>query len=176
MIGSVAMVTRIAIERGAGTRGRKAPAAGTCASGSEGCGLILMRLARAANRSLALALEEAGLRAQGFAVLQRLAERGPSSQAELADGLRVHASNLVRVLDELEDRGLVGRRRDPHDRRRQQVGVTAEGARLLQRAEAATAATERELLAPLSEAERAQLQQLLGRMAAHACAGESCAR
>jgi MarR family transcriptional regulator, lower aerobic nicotinate degradation pathway regulator len=170
------MVARITIERAPGAGTSDDSATGTCASGSEGCGLMLMRLARAANRSLALALEEAGLRAQGYAVLHRLAERGPSSQAELADVLRVHASNLVRVLDELEGKGLIARRRDPLDRRRQEVGITAEGARLLQRAESATATTERELLAPLSETERAQLQQLLGRMAAHVCAGESCAR
>jgi MarR family transcriptional regulator, lower aerobic nicotinate degradation pathway regulator len=169
------MVTRVRIER-VGAPPTSEAAAGTCASGSEGCGLMLMRLARAANRSLALALEEAGLRAQGFAVLHRLAEQGPSSQAELADALRVHASNLVRVLDELEQRGLIGRRRDPADRRRQEVGITTAGARLLKRAEAATVATERELLAPLSHAERAQLQSLLARLAAHACAAQSCDR
>jgi len=151
------------------------PQATTSASqadcGAESCGLLLTRLARAANRALALALEELGLRSVHFAVLHRLADAGPSSQAELAAGLRIHASNLVRVLDELEAEGLIGRERDPADRRRQVILLSSAGARALRRAEAAAAQTEAQLLASLSPAEQAQLRSLLGRVAAHACCG-----
>lgn len=136
----------------------------------EGCGLLLMRLARAANRSLACSLEALGLRSQQFGILHRLARYGPASQSELAAGLRLHASNLVRLLDELEHAGLARRERDPHDRRRQVVAITSSGKRLLSRAADAAEQTERELLAPLDPAERRQLQGLLGRLAANACA------
>ena len=139
-------------------------------SEAEGIGLLLSRLARAANQSLACSLGDLGLRGQQFAILHRLAETGPASQAELAATLRVHASNLVRVIDELEDEGLVGRRRDPGDRRRQLIGITAAGARMLGRAEQIAADTERELLAPLGTAERAQLRRLLAKLAGHSCA------
>lgn len=137
---------------------------------AEGIGLLLSRLARAANQSLACSLGELGLRGQQFAILHRLAESGPASQAELAATLRVHASNLVRVIDELEAEGLVGRRRDPGDRRRQLIGITAAGARMLGRAEQIAADTERELLAPLGAAERTQLRRLLAKLAGHTCA------
>lgn len=150
---------------------RQEPAAGAATGdcGQEGCGLLLTRLARAANRSLAVALDDLGLRAVQFGVLHRLAEGGPAAQGDLASGLRVHASNLVRVLDEMEAEGLVSRERDPGDRRRQLVVLTAAGAAVLRRAEAIAMQTELELLAPLTPAERRQLRGLLDRMATHAC-------
>ena len=154
------MVVQVTVKRA-----RRTPAV----AADEGCGLLLTRLARAANRSLACSLAQLGLRAQQFAVLHRLAESGPLPQAELASALRVHASNLVRLLDELEAAGLVDRERDPADRRRQLVVLTANGSKLLRRAERIAAETELELLAPLSSAEREQLSVLLGRLAAHAC-------
>jgi DNA-binding MarR family transcriptional regulator len=148
---------------------RHPAATGDC--GAESCGLLLTRLARAANRSLALALEELGLRSVHFAVLHRLADAGPSSQADLAAGLRIHASNLVRVLDEMEEEWLIGRRRDPEDRRRQVILLSARGVRALRRAEAAAAQTESQLLAALSPAEQNQLRTLLARVASQACCG-----
>jgi DNA-binding MarR family transcriptional regulator len=167
------MNVKVTIERPRASKGPRgsaaAPAAADC--GAESCGLLLTRLARAANRSLALALEELGLRSVHFAVLHRLADAGPSSQADLAAGLRIHASNLVRVLDELEGEGLIGRRRDPADRRRQVILLSSAGALALRRAEAAAAETEAKLLAALSPAEQAQLRALLGRVASHACCG-----
>ncbi|MGB6424009.1 MAG: MarR family transcriptional regulator [Solirubrobacterales bacterium] len=147
-----------------------APGAGVA---DAGCGLLLTRLARAANRSLACSLAELGLRAQQFGVLHLLADSGPMSQADLADALRVHASNLVRVLDEIEEAGLIERERDPEDRRRQRVVLTAAGGVVLSRAESLAAEAERELLAPLSRAEQAQLRHLLGRITTHACGLQS---
>ncbi len=147
---------------------RARPADTNC--GSESCGLLLSRLARAANSALAGALERIGLRAIHFAILHRLAEGGPSSQADLAGPLRLQPSNLVRVLDELEDAGLIARERDPEDRRRQTVVLSAKGAAALRKAETAAERVEAELLAALTPAEQAELGRLLGRVAAHACA------
>ena len=156
------MNVKVTIER------PKAPAAADC--GAESCGLLLTRLARAANRSLAVGLDELGLRSVQFGVLYQLADAGPAAQADLAAGLRVHASNLVRVLDEMEGEGLISRQRDPRDRRRQVVLLTPAGVTMLNRAERAAALAEAELLAALDATERAQLRSLLGRVAAHACA------
>lgn len=136
----------------------------------ESAGLLLTRLARAANRSLATALDELGLRSLHFAVLHRLADAGPASQADLAAALRLHAPNLVRVLDEMEAEGLIARTRDPADRRRQLIVLERRGATMLHRAEAIAARTEDDLLAALSPAEQAQLRSLLARVATHACA------
>lgn len=138
--------------------------------GGEGCGLLLSRLARATNQALACALAELGLRSQQFAILDLLVEGGPAAQTDLAVQLGVHASNLVRLLDEMEERGLLARRRDPRDRRRQLVVPTRAGAEILTRAEQITAEVESELLSPLSRSEQRQLRGLLSRLAADRCA------
>ena len=53
------------------------------------------------------------------------------------------------------------RRRDPADRRRNVLGLTATGRKLHRRAVDAAAAAEAAFLAPLSAAERKELQGLL---------------
>ncbi len=150
---------------------KRAPAAADMppSSPGEGCGLLLSRLARATNQALACALSDLGLRSQQFAILHLLTQGGPASQTELADELGVHASNLVRLLDELAERGLVVRRRDPRDRRRQIVVPTKAGAQMLARAEQVTAEVESDLLASLDASEQRQLKSLLARLAARSC-------
>lgn len=53
------------------------------------------------------------------------------SQRELAELLAIDASDMVRILDSLEDHGWVKRDRDPKDRRRQLVSATKKGAKIL---------------------------------------------
>jgi DNA-binding MarR family transcriptional regulator len=61
----------------------------------------------------------------------RLVGRFPSvTSSQLAVLLHVHASTLTGVLQRLERRGLLARRRDGQDRRRSLIGLTAEGRRL----------------------------------------------
>jgi DNA-binding MarR family transcriptional regulator len=61
--------------------------------------------------------------------------RAPMTMRELADGLAVDAPYATVVVDDLEGRGLVERRPDPHDRRRRIVAVTAAGRRLARQAD-----------------------------------------
>jgi DNA-binding MarR family transcriptional regulator len=111
-------------------------------------------------------------------VLHQLAEAGPSSQQALAQSLRLHPSNLVRLLDELEGEGLVVRGRDPGDRRRYLLELTGGGKRVLQTAKRAAEQTEDDLVQPLSRTERRQLHDMLSRMTSHACGhgerGQAC--
>lgn len=55
----------------------------------------------------------------------------PMSQRQLAELLIVDASDMVRLLDSLEDHGWVKRDRDPNDRRRQIVTATKKGEKAL---------------------------------------------
>ena len=98
-------------------------------------------------------------------VLRRLAQFPGQSQRELADALGMHAPRLVALIDELEDRGLVARDRDPGDRRNYAISLTDEGRQLL--AELARVARQHEdtITAALDDSERAQLLTLLRRIA-----------
>jgi DNA-binding MarR family transcriptional regulator len=145
------------------------------ASAEAACGLLLMRLARASGRRIAASLECLDMSGHEFAALHLLHDSGPLSQQQLAQGLRIHPSNLVGLLDSLEADGLVARTRDPVDRRRHIVGVTKAGLRRLASAQRAAIDAERELLEPLSSAERQELLSYLRRMAANSCGMRGCA-
>lgn len=135
------------------------------------CGLLFVRLAQVSRTRLTEALQGMGLRPPEFGVLHALAETGGATQLEVARAVRIHPSNLVALLDGLESGGWIKRTRDPADRRRHVVALTQAGAELLGAAQRAAADAERELLQPLGPAERAQLDGLLRRLAAHSCGG-----
>jgi MarR family transcriptional regulator, lower aerobic nicotinate degradation pathway regulator len=139
-------------------------------AGATGSALLIFRLARATGYRLAEALAALDMRTHDFAVLHHLQQAGPLSQQELGSALRINPSNLVGLLDALEGDRLIVRPRDPADRRRHIVELTAEGHRRLAEAKRAVAAAEHDLLAPLTEGERVQLNDFLERLAGHTCA------
>jgi DNA-binding MarR family transcriptional regulator len=98
-------------------------------------------------------------------VLRRLAQFPGQSQRELADALGMHAPRLVALIDELEDRGLVARDRDPGDRRNYAISLTDEGRRLLADLGRVAGQHERAITAALDDNERTQLLTLLRRIA-----------
>jgi len=105
-----------------------------------------------------------GMRVKEFASLAMLREHSPISQQELGEVLCVDANNLVLLLNELESREFALRRRDPADRRRHLVEITDEGVRALDAAEKGIESVEDDVLAPLTRAERTELQQLLAKV------------
>jgi DNA-binding MarR family transcriptional regulator len=74
------------------------------------------------------------------------------------------ASRMVGLLDELEQRGLVERRRGTGDRRVHSLHLTGEGQILVTRLKGLGRDAERDLLAALSVSERRQLFELLQRV------------
>lgn len=123
--------------------------------------VLLTRLARVVHRRSAEGL--LGIRLKDVWVLAYLRERGPVAQQELTDAVCLDSNQSVLLLNELETRGLVERRRDPADRRRHIVEMTTAGLEALAGAEHAQESIEDEVLAALTADERAALAQLLRR-------------
>ncbi|TDD79798.1 MarR family transcriptional regulator [Saccharopolyspora karakumensis] len=122
------------------------------------------RVAARGRDLLARALAEEGLRLSQHAVLAAVAEHGPLAQAELVRRLEIDPKDVVGLLNELGDKGLVQRRPDPRDRRKNAVSATPDGLATLQRCAALAETANRELLTPLSTAERELLITLLRRL------------
>src|SRR5215218_4948480 len=126
---------------------------------------LLKRLGFAAKEHALEAYERDGLHPYHHAVLAVLDEGSRETQGEIADALAYDRGQLVGLLDELEERGLVERRRDPKDRRRQSVSLTAEGKKTLGRLRGIAGRIEDAFLEPLDDEERAALHALLLRLA-----------
>ena len=94
----------------------------------------LLRLAYDHAHSAAEAEFPDGPHPRIYALLTALIGMGPMSQQELAERLRINRTLLVGIVDDLERRGWVERRRDPADRRSYTVSMIAEGKRVLARA------------------------------------------
>ena len=77
-----------------------------------------------------LVMEKAGLNRTDWRCLDILGTRGPMAAGQLADAVRLTTGAITGVLDRLEAAGLVRRLRDMDDRRRVNVEVTEELARL----------------------------------------------
>jgi DNA-binding MarR family transcriptional regulator len=135
--------------------------------------MLLGRLGKLVSRRFAKALTATGLKPPQAGVLITLRDRGPMTQQGLGDVLHIDASNLVGVLNELEDSGWAIRRRDPTDRRRHIVEISEEGADRVAGVEDVVAQVEDELLAVLNPGEREQLRDLVARIVESNAADEA---
>jgi DNA-binding MarR family transcriptional regulator len=98
--------------------------------------------------------------------LLRAVATGPGrSQQELARHLGTPATRLVALVDGLEARGLLERRRNPADRRLHALHLTDAGTALLRRLGTVAREHDDAVLDGLDAAERAQLHALLERVA-----------
>ena len=107
------------------------------------------------------ALAPYGIDSKDYGVLRVIAAGEPTSQAHVAQTLSIDRTTMVALIDSLATKGIVTRRPDPDDRRRNVVELTESGETVHEQASAAYDAAERELLAPLSAAERAGLPDVL---------------
>lgn len=126
--------------------------------------VLIARVARRVRSRLRAALGPTDLRQRHLVALSYLRDHGPARQQALAQSLCMDASSLVCLLNDLEDRELIARRRDREDRRRGILELTDHGRATLTEIDAALAEIDAEILADLDESERAELRTLLARL------------
>ena len=105
-----------------------------------------------------------GMRFKPYMVLGYIRDHPGTSQQELESALFMDANSVVLILNELEAAQFSIRRRDPADRRRHIVEITASGRRAIERADKARDGLEDEVLRDLSPDERKTLRALLERV------------
>jgi DNA-binding MarR family transcriptional regulator len=126
---------------------------------------VATRIGQTMNRLIEAALEPVGLKLRHYTVLHSLAAEGVMSQREIGELLSMDPATTATTVDELVRDGLLARDREPDNRRKYAVELTAAGRRTLQRAEQALDALESAALADLAPVDRKQLRRVLGVLA-----------
>jgi DNA-binding MarR family transcriptional regulator len=126
--------------------------------------VLIARVARVVRQRFEQVLTPLGLRQRHVVALSYLRGHGPTAQQQLADRLRMDASSMVCLLNELEENELVVRHRDRSDRRRGIVELSAEGERALREVDQALQVVEDEVLTRLESSERGTLRRLLAKV------------
>lgn len=130
-------------------------------------GALLVLAARSGQELARRRLQPLGLSVQMCGVLNLLAE-GPISQQTLGEQLGIDRTTVVELIDDLEAKGAVVRRRRPDDRRSYALSLTPSGKALQKRAARAFDAAAEEVFAPLKASERASLVDMLAKVIATA--------
>jgi DNA-binding MarR family transcriptional regulator len=134
---------------------------GSDARTSPASSVLISQLARGMRRRIEQAVEPLGLRPRELHALQHLRERGPSAQVTLVELLGIDATNLIAILNSLEDAGLIERRRDRADRRRAIIALSKQGDQLLADLDRVLRQIDDEVFATLTGSEREALNALL---------------
>ncbi|GAB3145594.1 MarR family winged helix-turn-helix transcriptional regulator [Amycolatopsis stemonae] len=128
-------------------------------------GVILARTAKTAGRAFDHALAAAGGSQPVWQILISLKTKPVANQRELADAVGIQGATLTHHLNGMEAAGLVTRRRDPDNRRVHLVTLTPDGEQLFLRLASAAIAHDERMRKGLTDAEVAQLADLLHRLA-----------
>lgn len=123
--------------------------------------------ARARGRGNELAnqlLKAVDLKVRHFAVLSLACSGTGPSQREMGEFIDLDPSQVVSVVDHLEDRGLIRRETDPRDRRSKILVATEAGNALHDQAARLTRQAEDQVLQNLTSEEREQLLKLLSKI------------
>ena len=127
-------------------------------------GYHLRRVSAAFGSDFAQAMEGTGLRQVLFGILSVIKANPGINQGTAGRALGIQRANMVSLINELSDAGLIDRQVAEDDRRAFALTVTPEGERAVDAALARIHTHEDRLLAGLIAAERRQLVALLTRI------------
>jgi DNA-binding MarR family transcriptional regulator len=125
----------------------------------------LLRLVSQRHAAIFQACSQEGLTPMQFAALVRIGEQGKVSQNHLGRLAAMDVATIKGVADRLRQKGLTRREPDPGDKRRTVISLSPEGAALLERMHAVGRDITEQTLAPLDDAERETLLDLLRKLA-----------
>ncbi|NUW34192.1 winged helix-turn-helix transcriptional regulator [Nonomuraea sp. SMC257] len=132
----------------------------------RGTAFLLSQVGAHAAARFAERVGELGVAPSDIGLLRMIALQPGRSQQSLAGELGVVPSRVVALVDGLERKGLVERRRSPRDRRNHELHLTEEGGRVMAEMRTVGAAHEDDICAALDEEQRNQLAALLEAIAA----------
>jgi DNA-binding MarR family transcriptional regulator len=130
----------------------------------ESIGFLITRVQFRMRRDFQTALAPLGIEPQHFGILVALRATGPVSQSELARVFAVSGAHMVKLIDELEERELVARRKVETDRRAHEIELLPAARAALKRVAPIAARTVEDRLSPLSAAEATRLVTLVRRL------------
>lgn len=128
-------------------------------------GYQLKRVQQGLRASMDTALAALELTSPQYAVLAQLQANAGASNADLARLAFVTPQTMIRIVSQLEGKGLVERSPDPDDARRKQTHLTEEGRGRVQQAHHIVDQIEQQMTDGLDEGERTALHELLRRCA-----------
>ncbi|MFE7166775.1 MarR family winged helix-turn-helix transcriptional regulator [Streptomyces sp. NPDC057616] len=128
-------------------------------------GLLLRRAHWRAAAVMGEALRPYGIELRHFAVLIVLVNEGPTVQRDLAAATGTDKAGIMRVVDDLERKGLAVRKGVPGDRRVRAVEITPQGLELFDAVHVAAGPMAEGLVAGMEPAETERLTELLTRFA-----------
>ena len=126
-------------------------------------GLLLRRAHWRAAAVMSEALRPLGIELRHFAVLLILVNRGPTEQRDLVEATGSDKAGIMRVVDDLERKGLAVRKSVPGDRRVRAVEITRKGLELFDSAHIAAEPLADRLVSVMVPGEAEQLKDLLTR-------------
>jgi DNA-binding MarR family transcriptional regulator len=132
----------------------------------SGIAFLLAQLGAHTSERLAARLAELDLTPAHVGVLRVVGQNPGLSQQALSERMGALPSRIVRLVDELEGRGLVERQRSRTDRRNHELYVAADAGERLGQILGVVREHDAEITAGLSAAETKKLTELLGKMAA----------
>ena len=122
---------------------------------------LLLRVSWLEQRRFAQDLAQFGLTLPQFVALRAIRREKQPTMTTLADETLQRCATMTGIVDRLVKMGLVIRQRDPEDRRRVLVELTATGSELMQRVRLSREQRLRETLAHLPEGDAPELLRLL---------------
>ncbi|KUJ73247.1 MarR family transcriptional regulator [Ruegeria marisrubri] len=93
--------------------------------------IALLRAREKVMGPIRLMLADVDITEQQWRVLRVLQEEGPQDPTRIADRACLLLPSLTRILQKLEEKGLIARRPDPEDRRKQVVRITKAGEKII---------------------------------------------